>query len=757
VTKRSLLAWGVLAGVQVTCAEAQTSPDAQPPPGTAAAQKQGSAPTSDASNVEPMESVVVSGHFLGSAAESAMKLDVAVRDTPFAVQSYTESFMKAIETTNVGDLYNYMTGVKRAGNTGYDLTIRGFKTSGTDRNAIMVDGLPGLTGRFGSPPTIGVDHIELVKGPMSVLYGQIQPGGFVNLISKKPRSTRSAELDVKGTGYDGGGLGLSDAKGYEVSGDVTGPIDAAHRFLFRLTGQYYDRNLFRDFSYEKSQYGAGGLTWNMSDATSATVQFEYRKVSSNFDVGLAAPRGNINLVAPITTVYQERGNFRDEHGEAVSLSVSHSFTERWSWVFAGRSVQNLDDDSAYTSVAVRPDNVDLQRRARRNHIGRKYNYFDTGLKADLETGTIAHRVLLGVNGGRDTDDEDRRQFFNGGACPGPTCLDINLYDPIYGRVPPFAALPAVNPKTPQNLFHQLTTSDSLGAYVSDLMTLSERWKATLGIRTAHEKQELQELRLLNVPTQTKTADKGFLPMVGLLYQPDKFWTLYTSYAESYVPAPANSIDVNGRNPFKPTTAEQVEVGAKTEGLLGGRLSGTLALFRIDRKDVLDTFACSLGTCTRQIGAEQSKGLEIEMNARPLERWQLDFGYSLLESKVTSSIDPIQIGARLPNVARNGASLWSRYDVGRGALQGLGIGVGLVHTGERAGMLPTAVNPGTLRLPSYTVTDVAVYYLFKEYTVNLKVGNVFDKVYYESAGSTPLVQILPGAPRNIALELRRNFF
>src|SRR5436305_1110260 len=82
------------------------------------------------------------------------------------------------------------------GNPGYDLTIRGFKTGGTDKNAIMVDGLPGLTGRFGSPPTIGVDHIELVKGPMSVLYGQIQPGGFVNLISKRPRATESAELDV---------------------------------------------------------------------------------------------------------------------------------------------------------------------------------------------------------------------------------------------------------------------------------------------------------------------------------------------------------------------------------------------------------------------------------------------------------------------------------------------------------------------------------------------------------------------------------
>ena len=736
MTGRSAIAWALLAGAQLTCAEAQTSPDAAATPASAS---------------EPLESVVVSGHFLGTAAESALKLDAPVRDTPFSVQSYTGSFMKAIETTNVADLYDYMTGVKRAGNTAYDMTIRGFKTSETDKSAIMVDGLPGLTGRFGSPPTVGVDHIELVKGPMSVLYGQIQPGGFVNLISKKPRATEGGELELKGTGYAGGGVSLGDARGYELSGDLTGPIDTAHRFLFRLIGQYYDRNLFRDFSYERSAFGAGGLTWNVSDATSATLQFEYRKVENNFDVGLAVPQGNIRLAAPITTVYQEPGDFREEHGDSVSLSLNHSFTDVLSWTFAARSVQNLDDDASYTSVAVRPDNINLQRRARRDHIGRKYNYFDTGLKAQPKTGPIEHRLLVGVNGGRDTNDQDRRQFFNGGACPGPQCLDISLYDPIYGRVPPLASLPAVNPNTPKNLSHQLFTSDSLGAYFSDLMTFSEHWKATAGVRTSREKQEIQELRLANVPTQTKTADKGFLPMVGLLYQPDTHWTLYTSYAESYVPAPANSIDVNGLNPFKPTTGEQVEVGAKTEGLLNGRLTGTLSVFRIERKDVLDTFACSLGTCTQQVGDEQSKGLELELNARPLEGWQLDFGYSLLDAAVRSSIVPIQIGARLPNVARNSASLWSRYDVPAGVLRGLGVGVGVVYTGARAGMLPLATNPGTLQLPAYTVVDTALYYVFDRYAVTFKVGNVFDRVYYESAGATPLVQVLPGAPRNVELD------
>jgi iron complex outermembrane recepter protein len=281
--------------------------------------------------------------------------------------------------------------------------------------------------------------------------------------------------------------------------------------------------------------------------------------------------------------------------------------------------------------------------------------------------------------------------------------------------------------------------------------LTEHWKLTVGMRTSHEKQEIQELRLAT-PTATKIANKGFLPMVGLLYQPDPHWTLYTSYSESYVPAPANSIDINDVNSFKPTTGQQVEVGTKTEGLLDGRLTGTVSLFRIKQKDVLDTFACSFGTCSQQVGAEQSKGIELEVNARPLLGWQIDVGYSLLDADVLRSNIPIQVGARLPNVARNGASLWSRYDVPSGPLNGLGVGVGVVYTGDREGMLPLAANnPGTLPLPSYTVVDAALYYLFDRYSITFKVGNLFDKVYYESAGATPLVQVLPGAPRNLELE------
>src|SRR5690242_6617215 len=195
---------------------AQTQPQSEPPPAqpneaspvqagplapaesaqTTAAKQSDNKPAKPAAN-----EIVVTGHFIGTGAKSAMKMDVSVMDTPFSVSSYSNSFVKSIETTQLTDLYNYMTGVKQSGNTAYDITIRGFKSSGDDRNAIMVDGLPGLSSRYASPATINLDHVELVKGAMSVLYGQIQPGGFVNLITKKPQATPVTSFELRGNTY----------------------------------------------------------------------------------------------------------------------------------------------------------------------------------------------------------------------------------------------------------------------------------------------------------------------------------------------------------------------------------------------------------------------------------------------------------------------------------------------------------------------------------------------------------------------------
>jgi iron complex outermembrane receptor protein len=200
----------------------------------------------------------------------------------------------------------------------------------------------------------------------------------------------------------------------------------------------------------------------------------------------------------------------------------------------------------------------------------------------------------------------------------------------------------------------------------------------------------------------------------------------------------------------------VEAGAKFENLFARRMNGTLAVFDIKRDNTLNTFACAIGTCAEQLGGERSKGVELEMDVRPAKNWQIAFGYAFVDAKITSSRDSVQVGRRLPNVAKNSANLWSRYDIPAGPLKGLGIGVGVVYTGERSGILPSTADTRDLALPAYTVVDLALSYIWERYAFNLKVGNVLDKTYYESTGQTAQVQVAPGAPRNVTLSMRVNF-
>ena len=290
--KRSVLALAVMSCFPLVfspAALAQTPPSAPKPAEPAK-------PGEPAETAKPIESIVVQGSFLSPAAESAMKLDVPIRDTPLSVTNYSQDFMKAIETTEVLDLYKYMTGVNRGGQSAYDLSLRGFKTTSNDRNALMTDGLPGQVSRFASPPTISVDHIEVVKGPASVLYGQAQPGGFVNIILKKPQEDRDFLVDLKGTAYSGDKLSLRDATGYAVAADLTGPIDEAHKLLYRLVMETSDKDGWRDYTWDKSQYVAPSLRWNPSSATSVIALAEYRYRKGAQDLFLPAPNRELSLI-----------------------------------------------------------------------------------------------------------------------------------------------------------------------------------------------------------------------------------------------------------------------------------------------------------------------------------------------------------------------------------------------------------------------------------------------------------------------------
>ncbi|GIL41148.1 ferrichrome-iron receptor [Rhodospirillales bacterium TMPK1] len=709
-----------------------------------------------------MEEVIVTGRFIGSGATSATKLDIPVRDTPYSVASYTDAFMRAIETTKVADLYRYMTGVQRAGNTGYDLAIRGFKASGTDRNALMVDGLPGLTVRFGSPPTVGTDHIELVKGPASILYGQVQPGGFVNIITKKPRDEAANVIGLRGTS----GLASNSSDnvlGYEVTADLTGPVDAEKRVLYRLITEYGYDNTFRTASYERPIYLSPSVTWRITDSTVATVLLEYRSVKTSYDTYMVAPNLDASQIPATTTRYQSPSDVQKEWGGTATLLLQHKFSNDIKLNLSYRGVVHRDTAIGYDVNAILPNQQEVSIRARNQLNKREYHFGDLNLVAPFETGPFQHKLVVGTNLGRETLDTNRLQFFNIPTTPatvaGPHAGALNIFAPSYVGILPRDAYPLVNPTTPTALNDRYTSSQAYGGYLADLITITENWKAQFGIRYARERQSLKELRIAGVPT-TASDNDDVLPQGGLIYQPSKDWSFYGSYSTSFVPAPASSQDINGTNPFVPTTAHAIEFGVKAD-LFNNRANATLAWFKIDKQNVLSTFSggtcpASIGTCSQQVGAERSTGVEFEVSASPLDNWQLTVGYGYTDAKVVKSTIVQQNGAALTNIPKHNAHLWTRYDLADGMLAGLGFGLGIAYTGDRPGLLPTATSNSPLTLPSYTVVDLGLYYVAERYDLTFKISNLFDRRYFESTGFTGQTQIVPGQPRIAVLSARVRF-
>lgn len=743
-----------------------------PPTAPVASQK----PTAQPASTE--EKIVITGRFVDPAAKSAMKMDVRVLDTPYSVSSYSGAFVKSLETQNVTDLYNYMTGLKKSGNTAYDITLRGFKSSGDDRNAIMVDGLPGLTGRYGSPPTIGVDHIELVKGPMSVLYGQIQPGGFVNLVTKKPQRTQSTTFEVRGNSFFSPVRGAFDHNGLAEAVDVTGPVTSNDKLLYRVVGQLTRNEGFRDYAYTHQQFIQPSLTFILGSDTQLTAQYEYRHTREHFDVGLAAPFDgltsatstiyDINAVAPITTQYDQPTDYRSETGKAASAYLTHQFGKSWKLSLGYRHVDysSDQDDVSSNGVNVYAGQQRVTRRARKLLTFRTYDYADLNITGKVRTGGLEHKLLLGINGGSDSTEENRLKFFNGasrntktGLCPaGGICLDVALYNPDFSGFPSFDSLPATNPGQQNLLTDRKIKSHNYGIYASDLVTLTPWLKVSGSLRNFSETSETHpDLRNSPLVSSKKTTKRNFLPSVGILIEPTRHLTFYSSYAESFVPPDPGLIDINGQNNFQPITAKQYEFGVKADGLLDRRLDVTAALYRIDQNGQITQTICPLGSCSVQIGTARSDGLEVEGNFRPVQNWQLLFGYSHINAKVTSASpdQQFQVGRRLPNVAKNAANLWSRYDW----KNGLGVGLGVTYTGQREGVLPTTANDlKPLNLPAYTVVDSGLYYQHGVLSLNLKIGNIFNKKYFESSGggSQGRVQIQPGQPRYATLTARVSF-
>ncbi|MDF5706763.1 MAG: TonB-dependent siderophore receptor [Nostoc sp. S4] len=668
---------GLVFGVKTT---ATTGQQPTPPQQT----KPGENPEIELEVTAPPDTYRVNNTSVGT------RTDTPLRDIPQTVNVIPRQVIEDQSSQSLGDVLRNL-GIVTNGTRDVDNSIiRGFEIRSD--NGTLKNGLRDPeAGRALGANLNNIERVEVLKGPASVLYGQLPPGGVINLVTKQPLSDPYYSL----------GFQIGSYSEYEPSLDFSGPLTADRSLLYRFNASYKNSGSFIDFQSIQRLSIAPVITWQPSSGTKLTIEGDYQDAQQKPEHGLPAvgtllpnPNGKIRrslyLGEPSLDVDGERFvegrigyNFEQRLGNNWSLNNAFRFSYRNNLYYNTTNGNLENDDRTYTR------SVQSFYHYVESNFGQ-----DTHVVGKVNTGSLEHKLLLGV-------DYNHNVLSNFGIY-GRTIGSLDIFNPVYGQ-PPSPTPPRTSP------FIKITTED-LGFYFQDQLALASNLKLVLGGRED----------FVSSGSASEQSDSAFSPRVGIVYQPIEPVSFYASYSRSF--EQQTGVDFNN-NTFKPTRGTQYEVGVKTDWL-NDKLSAILSFYDLTQSNVLTGDPDREGYSI-QIGEIKSQGIELYVTGELAPGWNIIGSYNYTDARITKDTT-YKSGTIIVGVPENSASLWTTYIIPQGSLKGLGGGIGINYVGDR----PEAIDNSFL-LPSYVTTDAALYYRSNKLLAALNFKNIFDTVYYRS--------------------------
>lgn len=686
--------------------------------GSAFAQEQ------DSILLEPIliEAVQAMRAYKADDAATATMTDTPLRDVP---QTVTVVGREEIRDRQVRSLSAAIEGVPglakngSAANRSETFLLRGFPTSGVsfdgmrmnataDRPEVMMD-------------LAGVERIEVLKGPASVLQGAGDPGGIINVITRRPEATPGGEAALSYGSFDF----------VRAEATATGALNASGSLTARVTGAVQDEDGWvpgRPGS--KRRYVGGVMEWRPSDATVVSFSLEHTATEQPFDRGLMWVPSQQQVLEPYDSWLSEEWSMVDGEKTRGLLKLEHDVSDRLTlrsslgFDFGHVSDTGIDNQGL---DELDPNFIDRRYRDRLEDTQTQDLRFEALYR--FQTGSVEHNVLGGVQYGWSRMDFESAQA---------RIRDINIFDPVHGA--------PMTPTTPNSNYRQ--DVETRAVYVQDQITFSDEWKALVGLRW--DEYTSERVETVN-PEESipETADTAVTGRVGLVWQPRTDLSLYASYTESFAPQTGLTRDLDTLDPEQ---GHQYEVGAKWD-VVPDRLSATLAVFEITKTNVAndDPVDPDFSILT---GEQRSRGIEAELAGEILPGWAMHAGLGYIDAEVTED-NVIPVGTRLQRIPRVTANLWTSYDFQPGSVaEGVTVGGGITHVGSRVGFIDDNY-ADQFEVDGYTRLDLMASYAFDNgATLSLAVNNVTDKGYITSIQSER--EIVAGAPRNVQLRLGMTF-
>lgn len=668
-----------------------------------------------------LEAVTVTG------TRQAYQGDFNRLETPQAEQSIDAETLRASGAVNLSQALDLSASVARQNNFGglwNAFALRGFVGDENLPSNYLVNGFNAGRG-FGGPRDLsGIESVEVLKGPRAALFGRGEPGGTVNLVTKRPTFKTAGELRLSAGSFET----------YRADADWTTPLSDA--VAVRLVGFAEDAGSFRD-TVETRKYGMSpSLAWRISPQSRLVYELELSHQEIPFDRGVLAINGELGRIPPSRFLGEPGDGPLKADVQGHQFEFQHDFSKDWSalvgFTMRKTSLEGFSTEAELAANRQRllVDGRTLTRQRRFRDYDASYQVIRGEINGRFQLAGLQHRLIFGV----DADRFENDQVFLRARAPtlasNPTAAQqqaIDIFNPVYGSY----TLP-----TPTPLTNRVETQKSVGVFAQDQINLSERLQLRLGARFDDYRQTLLN-RANNQTSSQKEARTS--PQLGVVYRAGDALSLYATYGKNF--RPLSGADAQG-NGFEPNQSTSVEAGAKFS--LGG-IDGTVAVFQVKQKNILVAADASAAT-QLAIGKARSQGLEIDLQGEITKDLSLWASYAYVDAKTSNTFnDPnfgvaVPAGSRLLNVPKHTLSLQlvnSMAVAGRG----LQFGGGLLYVGQRSGEFTT-----NFKLPAYTVARAfAAYGLTKSTTLRLDVDNLFNETYYTNSFSALWVQ--PGTPRS----------
>jgi iron complex outermembrane receptor protein len=655
------------------------------------------------------------------------KTQAASIDIPQSISAITKELIKDKMDFTLKDVAGEAAGVNQY--SGYDeYSIRGFKAE----NARLINGLRGYNSTYASAMLVNVERIEIMKGPAATLYGNCDPGGTINLVTKKPLANSKSEINISGGTWNH----------FRAQGDVTGPLNKNKTLLYRFNAGYDKTHSFRNQFFAKSYEIAPSLSFIPNEKIQINIDFSLSHINTILDRGQPGFQNDFTLKStPINLIASQPGDYLHETDIATNVLFSYkinkqiTFNSGYLYYITQQNVLEHGVQSFITDDSVNLYYTNWNYHTITNTLT---NYFTF----HFNTGKFIHQFLVGfdyIKSSVNLHQEyyEQQDIFGLGSGIVNT---FSLKHPKYSTSP--IDKYKLSDYESDATGVEATVYHTRGIYIQEQVSI-DKLKLLFGLR--EEKYEGDG----NETDSTKDVVQNIiLPRIGLVYELRPQVNLYATYNKGFDPFEASTSTQVFNEPFKPVTSQLLEAGVKAN-FFKNKLSASIALYQLNLYNVaVNANDISNPNLYIQQGEDRSTGLETEVNGNILPNLSISASYSYCVAKVIKSKIAWQQGSLIENAPRNSSNSWIKYTFMNGILKGFGIAFGHSQASVR-----NTLEQG-LTLPGYFVINGGIRYKFKQFNVAFNLNNITNKTYWTGAYNN--VNKWPGAPRNFMINTGFDF-